>query len=61
MKKYKIKQYPQNKDMSLDSLSIEQIWIRDSMNSIQAMPEDTTEKRKCKCCGKELPASEFYF
>lgn len=61
MKKYKIKQYPQNKDLSLDSLSIEQIWTRDSMNTVHTLPEDRTEKRKCKCCGKELPASEFYF
>lgn len=61
MKKYKIKQYPQNKDIPLDSLSIEQIWIRDSQNSIHTVPEDTTGKRKCKCCGKELPESEFYF
>lgn len=61
MKKYKIKQYPQNKDIPLNALSIEQIWTRDSMNSIQTMPEGATGQRKCKCCGKELPLSEFYF
>lgn len=61
MKKYKIKQYPQNKDISPDALSIEQIWVRDDMNTSHTSFENTTEKRKCKCCGKELPVSEYYF
>ena len=28
-------------------------------NEILAVEETTTEKKKCKCCGKELPLSYF--
>lgn len=59
MKKYKIKQYPQNKDLSLDSLSIEQIWARDSMNSIHRMPEDTTEKENVSVVEKSSRPANF--
>ena len=31
----------------------------DYSNKILAVEETTTEKKKCKCCGKELPLTMF--
>lgn len=33
---------------------------KDFHNEVLAKPEVTTEKKKCKCCGKELPLTAFY-
>ena len=32
---------------------------KDFHNEVLAKEETTTEKRKCKCCGKELPLTMF--
>lgn len=57
MKKYKIKQYPANKDISLENLSIRQNCVRDNAEPILS----GTETKRCKCCAKELPLTEFYY
>ena len=31
----------------------------DYSNTVLAVEETTTEKKKCKCCGKELPLTMF--
>lgn len=33
---------------------------KDFHNEVLAKPEVTAEKKKCKCCGKELPLTAFY-
>lgn len=57
MKKYKIIQYPANKDISVENLSIRQNCIRDNAEP----PFSGNETKRCKCCGKELPLAEFYY
>ena len=32
---------------------------KDYSNEVLAVEETTTEKKKCKCCGKELPLTMF--
>lgn len=57
-KKYKLVQYPKNKDIPTRNLSIDQLWVRDRINAVQE--DHQTEKRRCNECRKELPVGEFY-